>query len=180
MIWTPFNVWYFFRYYVLTLGGVSGFVPRNYVQREPVLFDDFIKELDSAREKVKNGQLADREKGDLLAKLDAARKNFVDEHQKQPQQPNAIKVTPQQHQQPQQQHQQSQQKVIQPQQQQQPPPQSNQNNSKVVQSTHQLQAIPEQSSSQNSVSSQQDKSPQLNNRAQQQKIQVCWPPLKHL
>ena len=159
-----------FRYYVLTLGGVSGFVPRNYVQRETVPSDDFFKELASAREKVKNGQMPDREKGDLLAKLDTARNNFASEmekkhpqpqqqqQQQQPQQPpNAIQVVPQLHQ---------------PQE-----PAIIQNLPKVVQQSHQLQTILEQSSSQsqNSIPKQQDKSPQMNNRGQQpqqQKIQV--------
>ena len=54
-------------------------MPKNYVQRETLASDDFLCKVDSAREKVKNGQMPDREKGDLLAKLDLARKNFVEE-----------------------------------------------------------------------------------------------------
>lgn len=129
-------------------------MPKNYVQRETLASDDFLCKVDSAREKVKNGQMPDREKGDLLAKLDLARKNFVEETK--PQQ-NAQKVLPQQQLQlP------NQQKVI---------PQ---------QHSQQLQAIPEQNPSQ-TPSQQQQKSPQLSNHniVQQQKIQVNLDPIRY-
>ena len=167
-----------FRYYVLTLGGVSGFVPRNYVQRETVPSDDFFKELASAREKVKNGQMPDREKGDLLAKLDTARNNFASEmEKKQPQPQQQQQPQPQQPQQQQPQQQPPNAIQVVPQLHQPQEPAIIQNLPKVVQQSHQLQTILEQSSSQsqNSVPKQQDKSPQMNNRGQQpqqQKIQV--------
>jgi hypothetical protein len=87
----PTSTYFQSRYYVLTLNGVSGFVPRNYVQRDEALEESvFVNHVDVVREKVKNGQMADREKADLLAKLDLARKNVVGERtaQKAAQQQN--------------------------------------------------------------------------------------------
>ena len=191
---------------MLTLQGVSGFVPRNYVQRETTPLEDFIKHLEGAREKVKNGQMADREKGDLLAKLDLAKKNVVGDKNSVPK-PQPPPLPPsQQQQQPQpsqkqatvqqpQTSQQQKQAAVQPQVIQQtaqihqqeitlapqlnnvPLQQQNEQQEQQQEQQLQQQLQPQQQQQQQL---QQQKSPQQNHQQQQpQRIQVIYNPLHH-
>ncbi len=64
-------------YYVINWNGTSGYVPKNYVEKvEGIALEEFKKHVDSIKEKIKVGPLANREKGELLAKVDRSRINF--------------------------------------------------------------------------------------------------------
>lgn len=65
-------------YYVVNGGGVAGYIPKNYVsKRDPLTIEEFKKFAEATKDNVKAlKSLGNREKGELLAKIDRSRINF--------------------------------------------------------------------------------------------------------
>lgn len=62
-------------HYVVNASGQSGYVPRNYVAKDDLKPDDFHRQIDAVKERVKVGKMPDRERGELLAKIEMTRQN---------------------------------------------------------------------------------------------------------
>lgn len=65
-------------YYVINKEGQAGYIPRNYVEkRNGISAEDYKKKAEAVKEKVKLlSAIGNREKGELLAKIDRSRINY--------------------------------------------------------------------------------------------------------
>eukprot|EP00095_Tigriopus_kingsejongensis_P003296 snap_masked-scaffold355_size198070-processed-gene-0.1 protein:Tk03296 transcript:snap_masked-scaffold355_size198070-processed-gene-0.1-mRNA-1 annotation:"nck-interacting protein with sh3 domain isoform x1" len=58
-------------FYVMDANAAAGYIPRNYVFVERIAVDKFSSHIDGLRDRVRLGGANEREKGELIAKLDA-------------------------------------------------------------------------------------------------------------
>jgi len=64
-------------YYSISSQGKAGYIPRNYVEKKETTLEDFKKFAEVIKERVKvSTDIGNREKGELLAKIDRSRINF--------------------------------------------------------------------------------------------------------
>lgn len=65
-------------YYAINKEGLAGYIPRNYVEKKTdITADEVKKKAEAVKEKVKALKtIGNREKGELLAKIDRSRINF--------------------------------------------------------------------------------------------------------
>ena len=64
-------------YYVVTKSGNAGYIPKNYVeQRKDLTLEEFKREAEAIKERIKVLSIGPRERGELIAKIDRSRINF--------------------------------------------------------------------------------------------------------
>jgi len=64
-------------YYAISSQGKAGYIPRNYVEKKETTLEEFKKLAEDIKERVKTlNDVGNREKGELLAKIDRTRINF--------------------------------------------------------------------------------------------------------
>ena len=64
-------------YYVVTKTGHAGYIPKNYVEsKKDLTLDEFKKEAEAIKERIKVMSIGPRERGELIAKIDRSRINF--------------------------------------------------------------------------------------------------------